>query len=114
MKKNFKLTHPTIKAARVADAVRGDVNKYLKRERRRTLPEGVDFWDFDCKCGPTENDAPVVHVTELGTCITAAETQHLESVYVEILAKPGRRTKKPKPEKTPDDKPSLQAESSEN
>lgn len=97
MKKNFKLTHPTVKAARVADRVRCDVRKYVKRERRRELPDGVDFWDFDCRCGPTEKDAVVVHVTELGSAISAAEAQNLESLYIEVMAKPGKRTKKPAP-----------------
>ncbi|MDA0989903.1 MAG: DUF6172 family protein [Verrucomicrobia bacterium] len=95
MKKTFSLTHPKISPARVADAVRSDVNKYLKRERRRELPEGFDFWDFDCKCGPTVDDARVVHVTEINKCIVAAEAQQLATIYVEILAKPARRTKKP-------------------
>ena len=91
MKKIFKLTHPSIKVARMADAVRGDVNKYLKRERRRKLPEDADYWDFDCKFGPTAEDAKVVHVAELSKHISAAEEQQLESFYVEILAKPAIR-----------------------
>ncbi len=95
MRKTFKLTHPKIKAARLADSVRCDVRKYLKRERQRELPEGADFWDFDCKFGPTAKEANVIHVAEIGNFIGAAEEQQLESFYVEILAKPGHRTKKP-------------------
>ena len=91
MKKTFKLTHPKIKTARLVESVRRDVRKYLKRERRKELPEGVDFWYFDCKFGPTEDEAKAVHVAEIGTYIGAAEEQQLESFYVEILAKPARR-----------------------
>ncbi|MBT5910990.1 MAG: hypothetical protein HOH25_14445, partial [Opitutae bacterium] len=61
MKKTFNLVHPKIKLARLVDAVRSDVKKYLKRERRKELPEGVDFWDFDCKFGPTAEQAKVIH-----------------------------------------------------
>jgi hypothetical protein len=95
MKKTFKLSHPKIKYPRLVDAVRSDVRKYIKRERRKELPEGVDFWDFDCKYGATEEAATVVHVAEIGDCIGKAETEQLESFYIEILAKPGHRTKKP-------------------
>lgn len=95
MKKTFKLTHPKIKPARLVEAVRRDVKKYLKREGRKDLPEGVDFWDFDCKYGPTEERAEVIHPGEIGKCIGEAEAEGLESFYLEILAKPGRRTKKP-------------------
>jgi hypothetical protein len=78
------------------DAVRGDVKKYLKRERRKELPDGFDFWDFDCKFGPTAEEAKVIHVAEIGKCINAAEAEQLGSFYLEILAKATRRTKKPK------------------
>ena len=96
MKKTFTLVHPKIKYPRLVDAVRGDVKKYLKRERRKELPDGFDFWDFDCKFGPTAEEAKVIHVAEIGKCINAVEVEQLESFYLEILAKATRRTKKPK------------------
>jgi hypothetical protein len=95
MKKIFKLTHPKIKPARLVEAVRRDVKKYLKREGRKTLPEGVDYWDFDCKYGPTEEKAEMIHPAEISKCIGEAEAEGLESFYLEILAKPGVRAKKP-------------------
>jgi len=94
MKKTFRITHPKIKAARVLDTVRRDIKKYIKRERQKELPEGVDFWDFDCKFGPAAEASEVVHLSEIGKCIDAAEAQELESFYVEILAKPAHRTEK--------------------
>ena len=54
------------------------------------------FWDFDCKFGNTEEDAAKIHLAEIGKYIDQAERQQLESFYLEILAKPGYRTKKPK------------------
>ena len=95
MKKTFELTHPKIKYARLVEAVKHDVRKYLKRERRKELPDGVDFWDFDCRFGDTESEAKTVHVAEICPRIDDAEARGLESFYVEILAKAGRRTKKP-------------------
>ncbi|MCP4343512.1 MAG: hypothetical protein GY799_32705 [Desulfobulbaceae bacterium] len=95
MKKTFKLTHPKIKYDRLVEAVRHDVKKYIKRERKKTLPEGVDFWDFDCKFGNTEENVQAIHVAEINKFIDQVEAQKLESFYLEILAKPGIRTKKP-------------------
>jgi hypothetical protein len=94
MKKTFTLTHPKIKYARLIEAARHDVKKYIKRERNKTLPEGVDFWDFDCKFGNTAEDSQEIHLAEIGKCIDKVEAQQLESFYLEILAKPGHRMKK--------------------
>ena len=103
MKKIFKLVHPKIKYARLVDAVRCDVKKYIKRERKRELPEGADFWDFDCRFGPAAEEVEVVHLADIGKRIDAAEAQQLESFYVEILAKPASRTDNPyKPPKIVD------------
>jgi hypothetical protein len=95
MKKTFTMTHPKIKVARLFESVKRDLKKYVKRERGKALPEGVDFWDFDCRFGATAEDAKKMHLTEFNTYIDGAEKQQLESFYVEILAKPGHRTKKP-------------------
>lgn len=98
MKKTYKLTHPKIKVARLIDSVKHDVKKYLKRERNKKLPQGVDFWDFDCKYGNTENDAVMIHVSAINKNIDEAEKNKLESFYLEIIAAPGYRKKKDNPE----------------
>ena len=94
MKKTFKLTHPKIKYDRIIEAVRHDVKKYIKRERNKTLPDGVDFWDFDCKFGNTSEDVQEIHLSEITKFIDQVKAQQLESFYLEIIAKPGIRTKK--------------------
>ena len=94
MKKIFELTHPKTKVARLVESAKNDIRKYLKRERKKNLPEGADFWDFDCKIGHTVEEAKEVHLSEISKFIDKAETQQLESFYVEILAKPGHRVKK--------------------
>ena len=95
MKKTFELTHPKIKYARRVEAVKSEIRKYIKRERKKTLPDEVDFWDFDCKFGDTEAEAKGIHLAEIDNCINIAVGKELTSFYVEILAKPGLRTKKP-------------------
>ncbi len=93
MKKTFKLTHPKIKYDRLVEKVKSDVRKYIKRERRKELPEKVDYWDFDCKYGNTESEAITTHLSQLTKCIDQAAAEKLESFYIEILAKPGHRMK---------------------
>ena len=95
MRKNFPLQIDGRHPDRVLDAVKHEVRKYLKRERRRDLPEGVDFWDFDCKCGLQAADAEVVHLSALIAAIDALAKAQATSVYIEILAKHGKRGPKP-------------------
>ncbi len=92
MKKTFELTHPKIKVARVVESVKHEVKKYLKRERNKTLPEGADYWDFDCKIGKSEQTADVIHVATINQQIDTIVGQDVTSFYLEILAKPATRT----------------------
>lgn len=94
MKKNFALQEANKKSDRVVEGVKHQVNKYLARERRKTLPEGVDYWDFDCKVGVDESSSKSVHVKALSPSIDAVAAQKVSSVYIEILAKPGFRTQR--------------------
>lgn len=93
MKKTYSLIHPKIKTPRLFEAVKNDVRKYMKRERRKELPAGVDFWDFNCKFGPTEETAQAVHPAALDKCIEEAEKEQCSAFYIEILARPGHRRK---------------------
>ncbi|NMP32712.1 hypothetical protein HII17_14210 [Thalassotalea sp. M1531] len=88
MRKTFSLTHEKIKTPRLVDAIKHEVKKYLKRERNKQLPDGADYWDFDCRFGDTEAFADVIHVSEINKLISDAETRELKSFYLEILAKP--------------------------
>jgi hypothetical protein len=98
MKRTYKMTHPKIKTARLFEGVKGDIRKYMKRERRKELPKGVDYWDFNCKFGATEEEANEVHVAELNRYLDAAEADEVASVYVEVIAAPGVREKRPRVE----------------
>ena len=95
MRKTFSLTDGKIKGPRLIDAIKHEVKKYLKRERNKKLTEDADFWDFDCKYGHTKESAEVIHTSALNKSIDDAVENDLESFYLEILVKPGKRTKKP-------------------
>ncbi len=94
MRKTFPLTHPKHQPPRVVEQIKAEVRKYLKRERRKPLPEGIDFWDFDCKVGKDAAAAQAKHVEEVTTAIDEAAAADSAEVYVEIVAKPGHRRSK--------------------
>ncbi len=95
MKKTFNLTDLKQPVPRVIEAIKHEVKKYLKRERKKPLPEGADFWDFDCRFGADEASSEIIHVSVINKYISQAELKELESFYLEILAKPEKRSKKP-------------------
>ncbi|MFT4763472.1 MAG: hypothetical protein ACI9OH_000559 [Oleispira sp.] len=87
MKKTIALTHPKIVTARLVESIKHDIKKYLGRERRKTLPEGTDYWTFDCKFGPSQDAAVAVYTSEINKKIDEAVEQELTEFYVEILAR---------------------------
>lgn len=95
MRKTFQLAIEGKHRDRVLDAVKHEIRKYIKRERRRALPEGVDYWDFDCKFGLTPEVAEVVHLATLTALIDGVAREAGERFHVEILAKPGHRKARP-------------------
>jgi hypothetical protein len=91
MKKTFPLAVEGKNPDRLLDATKHEIRKYLKRERNRALPEGVDFWDFDCRFGATSDAAVVAHVAELIALIDGIAKDGGTQFYIEILAKHGVR-----------------------
>jgi hypothetical protein len=98
MKKVFPMEDPKHKPARIVESIKAEVRKYLKRERRKALPEGTDFWDFDCQTGKDAETAEAVHVSEITKPIDTAAQEKWDAIYIEILAKEGHRSKAEKTE----------------
>lgn len=95
MRKTYPLRPEGKNPDRVLDATKHDIRKYMQRQRRVPLPEGVDFWDFDCRFGPSQDAAEVLHPGALIAALDALARAGGKSAYVELLAKPGHR--KPRP-----------------
>jgi hypothetical protein len=92
MKKSFPLHLPGKADARVLDAIKHDVRKYVKRERRKPLPDGFDVWRFECKVGSSPETAEPRTLQEISNAIDAvAKSDGASSVYVEVNAVPGNR-----------------------
>ena len=91
MKKTYTLSIAGKNSDRLLDASKHDIRKYVKRERAKALPEGVDFWDFDCKVGASEASAAPVHFAEIMGAVDALVKDGADQFYVEITSKSGHR-----------------------
>ena len=88
MKKIFKLTDEKKHEDRVLEAVKHDIRKYIKREKKKKLPDAKTmYWDFDCKIGTTSDNAEVVEFEALIKALDAVKATGATECYVEILAK---------------------------
>jgi hypothetical protein len=102
MKKTFQLTIEGKNRDRVLEATKHEIRQYVKRERRKALPEGVDFWDFDCKFGTHADNVQDVHFATLTALIDAVAKEGGDKFYLELLAKPGHRMSRAAAEPTDD------------
>jgi len=97
VKKVFQLKDEKKHADRVLEAVKHEVRKYIKREKRKKLPQSETmYWDFDCKVGAEESSAQVVEFDALIKAIDTVKESGAAQCYVEIIAKavekPPRKT----------------------
>ena len=91
MKKTFALHVEGLHPDRRLDAIKHEIRKYLRRERGKTLPEGMDYWDFDCRFAvPPSAPEPVALGDSMGL-IDAAAAAHAGQFYLEILARAAKR-----------------------
>ena len=93
MKKTFVLSHPKTSYQRLIEMAKNEVKKYIKSERNKALPEGADFWGFDCKFVKAENKTITIHEGDINRNISAAQNDHWKSFYLEVVATPKTRTK---------------------
>ncbi|KQP04298.1 DUF6172 family protein [Pseudorhodoferax sp. Leaf265] len=95
MRKTFQLQVEGKHPDRLLDAIKHEIRKYIKRERGRALPEGADFWDFDCRFGADEASSGIVHLSDITGCIDGVVKEGGKQFYIEILAKPAKRRPRP-------------------
>lgn len=98
MKKNFKLTASNKHPDRVVDSIKNEIRKYIKREKRKALPEGFDYWDFECKFAQKDETPTAINFNDITACIDAAAKAQCETFYMEIMAKAGKKVLKVKEE----------------
>jgi len=94
VKKTYLLKIEGKHPERLLEAIKHEIRSYLARERRKPLPKGADFWDFDCKFGPSAEAAEVVRLGAITELINAAAAEAADQFYIELIAKPGHRAPK--------------------
>jgi hypothetical protein len=88
MKKIFKLTDEKKHEDRVLEAVKHEIRKYVKREKKKKLPDAKTmYWDFDCKIGLTPVSSKTVDFDALIKELDAVKAAGATECYVEILSK---------------------------
>jgi len=94
MKKTFPLHVPSKEDPRVLNAIKLEIIKYVKRERRKTLPPEFDVWDFACKVGSESGTATSIPLPEVPKAVESVAQAGGSEVYVEIMASAGNRVKR--------------------
>ena len=107
MKKTYSLNIEGKNRDRLLDAAKHDIRKYVKRERAKPLPEGVDFWDFECKLGASEATAVPAHLAEMMGAVDALVNDGAEQFFASITSKHGHRTARPLAELSSENTPEL-------
>ncbi|MEN8147294.1 MAG: DUF6172 family protein [Campylobacterota bacterium] len=87
MKKIFKLQQENKNPDRLLEAVKNEIRKYLKRERKKKLPEDAVYWDFDCRFGRSSEEAEALSASEIIAALDRANEATWNECYVEIIAK---------------------------
>ena len=90
MKKVFKLQLENKNPERQLEAVKNEIRKYMKRERKKKLPEDAIYWDFDCRFGQNSELAESLTASEIITALDRANEAVCVEWYVEIIAKASR------------------------
>lgn len=86
MKKTFLLTDAKKDPQRVLESIKNNIRKYIKREKRKELPEDTNFWKINCKFGQSEENAVEIRFEDIMKNINTASEQKLESFYIELIA----------------------------
>jgi hypothetical protein len=98
MRKTYPLHAQDKAPARVIDAIKGEIRKYLKRERRKKLPDGFDLWGFNCRIGTEQSVANIIPIADLIAAVDSHASDGATQVYVEILAFADRRHPREEPD----------------
>ena len=91
MKKTFPLHAPGKADARVLDAIKHEVRKYVRRELKKPLPDEAACWTFACRVGVDQTAPQPAELKDIAAAIDAVATTGVDSVYIEILAVPANR-----------------------
>ena len=88
MKKVFKIEQEKLKPERAVDAIKKELRKYVKREKKKDLPnKKTMYWDFDCKFGKSVEFAKDCDFDYLFTELSGVVNAGWSECYIEVIAK---------------------------
>ena len=108
MRKTFQLKPEGKHPDRHLEAVKHEIRKYIQREKRRDLPQEMDYWAFDCRFGADADSAQPIHVAEITASIDSVVQTEGAHFYIEIFARASKRG--PRGERKVVDQPADSAE----
>ncbi|NOQ31899.1 MAG: hypothetical protein GQ570_12320 [Helicobacteraceae bacterium] len=88
MKKVFQLVESNKHRDRTLEAIKSDIRKYLKRERKKKLPADATYWEFECRFGKSDTEVEELLAPEIITALDKAHSEEWSECYVEIISKP--------------------------
>ncbi len=88
MKKTFQLKVANKNVDRQIDSIKNEVRKYIKREKNKRLPEGFNFWSFDCKFGKSQEESSEIKFVDVIKSIDFAASENYDSFYLELISRP--------------------------
>lgn len=94
MKKVFLLNQENKVRERVVESIKHEIRQYIKRERKKKLPEDATLWQFDCLFGKDMASAVTIHFNELTPSVDKADQENWDSFYVEILSRAVKKSPK--------------------
>ena len=95
MKKTFALQVEGLNPDRRLDAIKNEIRKYMRRERGKALPEGMDFWDFDCRFAVPPEPPKAITQAEIMELVDGAAAGGAAQFYLEIVARAAPRVARP-------------------
>lgn len=88
MKKVFKIKQEKLKPDRAVDAIKNELRKYIKREKKKDLPnKKTMYWDFACKFGQSEELALECEFDEIILHLNSVVEKNWDECYIEVMAK---------------------------
>ncbi|WP_044415544.1 DUF6172 family protein [Halarcobacter anaerophilus] len=102
MKKTFNLQVENKNQDRNVDSIKNEIRKYIKREQKKSLPEGKDFWFFDCKFAKDEDTPKEISFADIIKFVNEAVEANSKTFYLEIISRAEERKKEAELEKIPE------------
>lgn len=93
MKKTFNLQIENKNQDRNVDSIKNEIRKYIKREQKKSLPEGKDFWFFDCKFAKDEDTPKEISFADIIKFVNETVEANSKTFYLEIISRAEERKK---------------------